>query len=56
MAFRELWEFTKLSFGSYVMICLEQWYTACIMLLAGHTYNPVIAIGSFSKCYNRMRQ
>jgi len=48
MAFRELWEFTKLSFGSSVMICLEQWYTACIILLAGHLDNPVIAVGSFS--------
>jgi len=48
MAFRDLWEFTKLSFGSSVMICLEQWYTACIILLAGHLDNPVIAVGSFS--------
>ncbi|KEH26207.1 protein DETOXIFICATION 35 isoform X2 [Medicago truncatula] len=50
MAFRELWEFTKLSLGSSVMICLEQWYTACIILLAGHLDNPVIAVGSFSIC------
>jgi MATE family multidrug resistance protein len=47
-AFKELWEFTKLSLGSSVMICLEQWYSACIMLLAGHLDNPVIAVGSFS--------
>ncbi|KEH26206.1 putative multi antimicrobial extrusion protein [Medicago truncatula] len=52
MAFRELWEFTKLSLGSSVMICLEQWYTACIILLAGHLDNPVIAVGSFSICLN----
>ncbi|XP_058779115.1 protein DETOXIFICATION 35-like [Vicia villosa] len=52
MAFKELWEFAKLSIGSSVMICLEQWYSACIMLLAGHLDNPVIAIGSFSICLN----
>ncbi|CAJ2666504.1 unnamed protein product [Trifolium pratense] len=51
-AFKELWEFTKLSLGSSVMICLEQWYSACIMLLAGHLDNPVIAVGSFSICLN----
>ncbi|KAI5444178.1 hypothetical protein KIW84_012701 [Lathyrus oleraceus] len=48
MAFRELWEFVKLSIGSCVMICLEQWYSACIMLLAGHLDNPVIDVGSYS--------
>jgi multidrug resistance protein, MATE family len=48
MAFRELWEFTKLSFGSSVMICLEQWYTTIIILLAGYLDNPVIALGSYS--------
>lgn len=48
MAFRELWEFVKLSIGSSVMICLEQWYSACIMLLAGHLDNPVIDVGSYS--------
>jgi len=48
MAFRELWEFTKLSFGSSVMVCLEQWYTTIIILLAGYLDNPVIALGSYS--------
>ncbi|CAK8561909.1 unnamed protein product [Lathyrus sativus] len=52
MAFRELWEFIKLSIGSCVMICLEQWYSACIMLLAGHLHNPVIDVGSYSICLN----
>ncbi|KAK2450222.1 protein DETOXIFICATION [Trifolium repens] len=51
-AFKELWEFTKLSLGSSVMICLEQWYSACIMLLAGHLDNAVIAVGSYSICLN----
>ncbi|WJX66357.1 hypothetical protein P8452_50921 [Trifolium repens] len=51
-AFKELWEFTKLSLGSSVMICLEQWYPACIMLLAGHLDSPVIALGSYSICLN----
>lgn len=48
MAFRDLWAFTKLSLASSVMICLEQWYAACIMLLAGQLDNPVFAVGSYS--------
>ena len=48
MAFSELWEFTKLSLGSSGMVCLEQWYSVCIILLAGQLDNPVIALGSFS--------
>ncbi|XP_058779116.1 protein DETOXIFICATION 35-like [Vicia villosa] len=52
MAFKDLWEFTKLSVGSSVMVCLEQWYSACIMLLAGHLDNPVIDVASYSICLN----
>ncbi|RDX85110.1 Protein DETOXIFICATION 34, partial [Mucuna pruriens] len=40
MAFRDLWGFAKLSLASSVMICLEQWYITCIMLLTGLD-NPV---------------
>ncbi|KAK7315104.1 hypothetical protein VNO77_33636 [Canavalia gladiata] len=52
MAFRDLWTFAKLSFSSSIMTCLEQWYSTCIMLLAGKLHNPVIAVGSFSICFN----
>jgi len=48
MAFRDLWEFAKLSLASSVMICLEQWYLTCIMLLVGLLDNPVISVGSYS--------
>ncbi|RDX85108.1 Protein DETOXIFICATION 34, partial [Mucuna pruriens] len=44
MAFRDLWGFAKLSLASSVMLCLEQWYITCIMLLAGRLDNPVIAL------------
>ncbi|KAL2577690.1 hypothetical protein GLYMA_16G180000v4 [Glycine max] len=52
MAFRDLWAFAKLSLASSVMNCLEQWYITCIMLLAGLLDNPVIAVGSYSICFN----
>uniref|UniRef100_A0A151UFC5 Protein DETOXIFICATION n=1 Tax=Cajanus cajan TaxID=3821 RepID=A0A151UFC5_CAJCA len=52
MAFRDLWAFAKLSLASSVMICLEQWNVTIIMLLAGRLENPVIAVGSYSICFN----
>ncbi|RDX84686.1 Protein DETOXIFICATION 34, partial [Mucuna pruriens] len=52
VAFRDLWAFSKLSLASSVMFCLEQWYITCIMLLAGLLDNPVIAVGSYSICFN----
>ncbi|RDX87420.1 Protein DETOXIFICATION 34 [Mucuna pruriens] len=52
IAFRDLWAFAKLSFAACVMFCLEQWYITCIMLLAGRLDNPVIAVGSYSICFN----
>lgn len=48
LAFRDLWGFTRLTLASSVMICFDQWYSPCIMLLAGHLHNPVIAVGSYS--------
>ncbi|KAK7380356.1 hypothetical protein VNO78_32864 [Psophocarpus tetragonolobus] len=52
IAFRDLWAIAKLSLVSSVMTCLEQWYLTCIMLLAGLLDNPVIAVGSYSICFN----
>ncbi|KAK7364359.1 hypothetical protein VNO80_12950 [Phaseolus coccineus] len=52
MAFRDLWPIAKLSLASSVMICLEQWYLTCIMLLVGLLDNPVISVGSYSICLN----
>ncbi|XP_006587274.1 protein DETOXIFICATION 34-like isoform X2 [Glycine soja] len=52
MAFRDLWSFAKLSLASSVMSCLDQWYSTCIILLAGLLDNPVIDVGSYSICFN----
>ncbi|TKY45239.1 TRANSPARENT TESTA protein 12 [Spatholobus suberectus] len=52
IAFRDLWALAKLSLASSIMICLEQWYITCIILLAGRLDNPVIAVGSYSICFN----
>ncbi|KAK7270880.1 hypothetical protein RJT34_26377 [Clitoria ternatea] len=52
MAFEELWAFAKLSLAYSIMTCLEQWYLTCIMLLNGRLDNPVIAVGSYSICFN----
>ncbi|KAK7343706.1 hypothetical protein VNO77_12665 [Canavalia gladiata] len=52
LAFRDLWDFTKLSLASSIMLCFEQWYSPCIILLLGHLHNPVIAVGSYSICLN----
>ncbi|KAK7270469.1 hypothetical protein RIF29_23637 [Crotalaria pallida] len=51
-SFRDLWGFIRLCLASSVMTCFEQWYTPCIILLAGHLHNPVIAVGSYSICQN----
>lgn len=48
LAFKDLWSFAKLTLASSVMVCLEQWYVTCIILLAGQLDDPVIAVGSYS--------
>ncbi|RDX85109.1 Protein DETOXIFICATION 34, partial [Mucuna pruriens] len=52
MAFRDLWAFARLCLVSSVMTCLEHWYGTCIVLLVGLLDNPVIAVGSYSICFN----
>ncbi|KAK5785695.1 protein DETOXIFICATION 25-like isoform X1 [Gossypium arboreum] len=48
----DLWPIIKLSMASGLMICLELWYTAILVLLAGYMKNATIAIGAFSICLN----
>ncbi|MED6120014.1 Protein DETOXIFICATION 34 [Stylosanthes scabra] len=50
LAFKDLWNFVKLSFGSALMLCLEIWYFMILIVLTGHLDNPVIAVGSLSIC------
>lgn len=48
LAFKDIWEFLKLSVASAVMLCLEIWYFMSIIVLTGHLEDPVIAVGSLS--------
>ncbi|XP_039048897.1 protein DETOXIFICATION 24-like [Hibiscus syriacus] len=47
-AFYDLCPIIKLSMASGLMICLELWYTAILVLLAGYMKNATIAIAAFS--------
>lgn len=48
LAFKDLWEFVKLSVASAVMLCLEIWYFMTIIVLTGQLDDPVLAVGSLS--------
>ncbi|XP_043687906.1 protein DETOXIFICATION 20-like isoform X5 [Telopea speciosissima] len=51
-AFADIWPVVKLSVSSGVMLCLELWYNAVLVLLAGYMKNATIAIAAFSICLN----
>ncbi|KAJ4961540.1 hypothetical protein NE237_021450 [Protea cynaroides] len=51
-AFTDLWPVAKLSLSSGVMICLEVWYNALLVLFAGYMKKATIAISAFSICLN----
>ncbi|XP_058078285.1 protein DETOXIFICATION 20-like [Magnolia sinica] len=51
-AFSELWSMAWLSVSSGVMMCLELWYNAVLILLAGYMKNATVAIAAFSICLN----
>ncbi|XP_031394025.1 protein DETOXIFICATION 20-like [Punica granatum] len=51
-AFADLWPVIKLSVSSGVMLCLELWYNAVLVLLAGYMKNASVAISAFSICLN----
>ncbi|PPS18054.1 hypothetical protein GOBAR_AA02528 [Gossypium barbadense] len=55
-AWFDLWPIIKLSMASGLMICLELWYTAILVLLAGYMKNATIAIGAFSICDEQVAQ
>lgn len=48
LAFKDLWDFVKLSIASAIMLCLEIWYFMTIIVLTGHLDDPIIAVGSLS--------
>ncbi|XP_038718729.1 protein DETOXIFICATION 27-like [Tripterygium wilfordii] len=49
-AFSGLWEFTKLSAASGVMLCLENWYYRILILMTGNLQNAEIAVDALSIC------
>ncbi|KAK9290560.1 hypothetical protein L1049_008730 [Liquidambar formosana] len=51
-AFYDLWPVIKLSISSGVMLCLELWYNAVLVLLAGYMKDAETAISAFSICLN----
>ncbi|XVE62450.1 hypothetical protein DITRI_Ditri06bG0119000 [Diplodiscus trichospermus] len=50
--FLDLFPVIKLSISSGVMLCLELWYYAVLVLLAGYMKEAAIAIDAFSICLN----
>ncbi|XP_055801940.1 protein DETOXIFICATION 29-like isoform X2 [Solanum dulcamara] len=51
-AFKNLWEFVRLSLASGVMICLELWYFMSLILAAGYVKDAEIAVDATSICAN----
>ncbi|KAK6127131.1 hypothetical protein DH2020_039122 [Rehmannia glutinosa] len=51
-ALRDILPVVKLSISSGVMVCLELWYYAILVLLAGYMKNAEVAISAFSICLN----
>ncbi|XP_031492027.1 protein DETOXIFICATION 27-like [Nymphaea colorata] len=47
-----LWEFTKLSIASGVMLCLENWYYRILVILTGNMSDAEIALDALSICMN----
>ncbi|CAH9079261.1 unnamed protein product [Cuscuta epithymum] len=51
-AFKDILPVVKLSIASGIMLCLELWYSAVLVLLAGYMKNAEVAISAFSVCLN----
>ncbi|XP_050207970.1 protein DETOXIFICATION 27-like [Mercurialis annua] len=49
-AFSGLWDFTKISAASGVMLCLENWYYRILILMTGNLKNAEIAVDALSIC------
>ncbi|KAG9130532.1 hypothetical protein Leryth_011792 [Lithospermum erythrorhizon] len=51
-AFKDILPVVKLSISSGLMVCLELWYNAVLVLLAGYMKDAEVAISAFSICLN----
>ncbi|XP_077215153.1 protein DETOXIFICATION 33-like [Tasmannia lanceolata] len=52
LAFKDVFDFVKLSLASAVMLCLEFWYLMVLIVITGHLTNPLIAVDAISICMN----
>ncbi|KAL0453339.1 UNVERIFIED_CONTAM: Phosphatidylinositol N-acetylglucosaminyltransferase subunit A [Sesamum latifolium] len=52
VAFKDIFPVVKLSISSGLMVCLELWYYAILVLLAGYMKNAEASISAFSICLN----
>ncbi|PIN20917.1 putative membrane protein, predicted efflux pump [Handroanthus impetiginosus] len=51
-ALKDIIPVVKLSISSGLMVCLELWYNAILVLIAGYMKNAKVAISAFSVCIN----
>ncbi|XP_074353506.1 protein DETOXIFICATION 24-like [Apium graveolens] len=51
-AFLDIFPIVKLSLSSGLMVCLELWYYAVLVLIAGFMENAEVGISAFSICLN----
>ncbi|GAB4834952.1 hypothetical protein Ancab_033219 [Ancistrocladus abbreviatus] len=51
-AFTDLMPVLKLSISSGVMLCIQVWYNAVLVLLAGYMKDATVSISAFSICLN----
>ncbi|KAK4404655.1 Retrovirus-related Pol polyprotein from transposon TNT 1-94 [Sesamum angolense] len=51
-AFKDIFPVVKLSISSGIMVCLELWYYAILVLLAGYMKNAEASISAYSICLN----
>ncbi|VYS69220.1 unnamed protein product [Arabidopsis thaliana] len=49
-SFTRLWEFTKLSASSGIMVCLENWYYRMLIVMTGNLEDARIDVDSMSIC------
>ncbi|XP_051142758.1 protein DETOXIFICATION 35-like [Andrographis paniculata] len=51
-AFKDLWEYTRLSLASAVMQCLDVWYLSSLVIVTGSLDNSVTEVSSLTICMN----
>ncbi|XP_073317004.1 protein DETOXIFICATION 24-like [Primulina huaijiensis] len=51
-ALKDVFPVVKLSISSGLMVCLEMWYYAILVLVAGYMKDAEVAISAFSVCIN----